>query len=638
MLTIIDPLLVIIAVAVCVHGLLKRSKLWMMGQDGEADKTEGNRLIDLIVDTVIHKRILKDPLPGLMHLAMFAACLVPLLVIIVMQINFLLPDAIGAGFSVILDIIGLIGLVGIIYAAFRRYILRPDRLDDTKAEDALPLIWLFAIIFIGFCIEGLRIEITGQGAATAPVGTVFSLIFAPLGDFNGTLHSLLWRVHFFLVLGMIAVIPYTKFIHIIVSPISVYLRKYGPIGDFSGIDFETAETYGAAKIEEFTKRQLLHLDACLRCGRCQDNCPTHLSEKPLSPKKLIQDLKKNMEDKAAGNFEEGKLVIGDVIDHDTIWACTMCLNCTEHCPVCITTADKTIELRRYLVMTDPNFPSEAQTVFKNMENNSNPWGIGSATRGDWAKELGVPTAAEAESFDILLYTGCAGAFDDRYKKVTIAVSKILQKAGVNFAILGAEESCCGDSARRLGNEYLFDTLAQANVAAFDGYKVKKILTICPHCLNTFKNEYYRYNGNYEVVHHTEFILDLVKSGKIKLNKSEKMKVCYHDSCFLGRYNNIYEQPRELLKSVSGVSLVEMDRNMNKSFCCGAGGGRMWLEEDIGQRINEMRTDQALEKNPDTIATGCPYCLTMLDDGIKAREKQESVKSLDIAEIILNAME
>ena len=238
----------------------------------------------------------------------------------------------------------------------------------------------------------------------------------------------------------------------------------------------------------------------------------------------------------------------------------------------------------------------------------------------------------------LLYTGCSGAFDDRYKKVSIAVSKILHKAGVNFAILGAEESCCGDSARRLGNEYLFDTLAQANVAAFDGYKVKKILTICPHCMNSIKNEYPRYNGNYEVSHHTEFILDLVKSGKIKLNKSENMKVCYHDSCFLGRYNNIYEQPRELLKSVSGVSLVEMDRNMNKSFCCGAGGGRMWLEEDIGQRINEMRTDQALAKNPDIIAIGCPYCLTMLDDGIKAREKQESVKSLDIAEIILNAME
>jgi len=638
MLTIIDPLLVVIAVAVCVTGLVKRSRLWMLGQDGEADKIEGNRLMDLFTDVVFHKHILKDPVPGLMHLAMFAACLIPLLIIIVMQINFLLPETIGAGFSMALDVIGLIGLLGIIYAAFRRYIQKPDRLDDTGPEDAWPLIWLFAIIFIGFCIEGLRIAITGEGASTAPVGAVFAFIFAPLGEFNGTLHSLLWRAHFFLVLGLIAAIPYTKFIHLIVSPINIYLRKYGPIGDFAGIDFETAETYGVANIEEFTKRQLLHLDACIRCGRCQDNCPAYLSEKPLSPKKFIQDLKKNMEDKAAGKFEEGKLVIGDVIDHETIWACTMCLNCTVHCPVFNTTADKTVELRRYLVMTDPNFPSEAQTVFKNMENNSNPWGVGSATRGDWAKDLGVQTAADAESFDILLYTGCAGAFDDRYKKVTIAVTKILQKAGVQFAILGAEEGCCGDSARRLGNEYLFETLAQTNVATFDGYKVKKILTICPHCLNTLKNEYPRYNGNYEVVHHTEFILELIKTGKIQLNKSENRKVCYHDSCFLGRYNNIYDQPRELLKSVSGVSLVEMDRNYDKSFCCGAGGGRMWLEEDIGQRINEMRTDQALDKNPDTIATGCPYCLTMLDDGIKAREKEDAVSCLDISEIILNAME
>jgi Fe-S oxidoreductase len=273
-----------------------------------------------------------------------------------------------------------------------------------------------------------------------------------------------------------------------------------------------------------------------------------------------------------------------------------------------------------------------------MENNSNPWGVGAHTRGDWAKDLGVKTAADGEEFDILLYAGCAGAFDDRYVKVATAVVKILQKAGVKFAILGAEEGCCGDSARRLGNEYLYETLAQTNIEVMKKYKVKKILTLCPHCLNSLKNDYPQYEGNFEVVHHVEFIMDLISKGKIKLIGSQSMKVCYHDSCFLGRYNEIYDPPRNVLQSVKGISLVEMDRNKDKSFCCGAGGGRMWLEEDTGKRINEMRTDQALEKNPDCIATACPYCLTMLDDGIKAREKGESVKNLDIAEIILNAME
>jgi len=638
MLAIIDPLLVITALIICTAGLVRRSRLWMMGQKGDSTDNIGDRIKDFLVNAVGHGRILREAYPGLMHLFIFCACCIPILVIAAVQIRFTWPGALGNSFSLILDIIGALGLLGILLAAYRRYIQKPDRLSDTKREDAVALIWVFAIIFLGFCIEGLRIAITGQGSPWSPVGAVFSYAFAPFGaGFQAGLHALLWRVHMLLVLGLIACIPYTKFLHIITSAANIFLRSYTHPGDFKSIDFETAETYGCSQLEEYTRKQLFDLDACTRCGRCQDNCPAYLSDKPLSPKKLLQDMKAYMEAKGSGAEGAEKALIGDVIEHETIWACTMCMNCTEHCPVFDTTVDKTIELRRYLVMTDPNFPGEAQGVFRNMENNSNPWGVGAHTRADWAKDLGVKPASEGD-FDILLYPGCAGAFDDRYKKVSIAVAKILQKAGVNFAILGTEEGCCGDSARRLGNEYLFETLAQTNVETMNNYSVKKVLAICPHGYNIIKNEYPRYGGNYEVYHHSEFLLDLVRQGNIKLNGSGKMSVCYHDSCFLGRYNNIYDQPRKLLESISGVSLVEMDRSRNRSFCCGAGGGRMWLEEDIGQRINEMRTDQALETNPDTVATACPFCLTMIDDGLKAREKEESVKSLDIAEIILNAME
>ena len=637
MLTIVDPLLIIIALVICITGFVKRSRLWMMGKKGDPIENTCQRIKDLIVNGPGHSRILNDIYPGLMHFFIFFACVIPFIIILCSQSNWILPEFIAIMLSVFLDILGLLGLAAVIFAAFRRYIQKPDRLSDSKNEDLIALVWIFSIIFLGFCIAGLRIRITGADTLASPVGTVFSYIFIPFSThFQASIHSFLWRTHFFLVLILIATLPYTKFIHLITSSANIFLKNYSSPGSFKGIDFETAESYGVANIEEFTRTQLLNLDACIRCGRCQDNCPAYLSDKPLSPKKLLQDLKDHMVQKTSNS--DSRNLIGDVIEHETLWACTMCLSCHTQCPILDTTVDKTIELRRYLVMTEPNFPSEVQAVFKNMENNSNPWGVGAHTRGDWAKDLEVKTASDGDDFDILFYLGCAGAFDDRYKKVAVAITKILQKAGIKFAILGPEEGCCGDSARRLGNEYLFETLAQTNVATMQNYKVKKILTICPHCFNTLKNDYPAYGGEFEVIHHSVFLMDLIQNGKIHLKPSEKMSVCYHDSCFLGRYNDIYDEPRNVLNSISGITIKEMERNMDRSFCCGAGGGRMWMEEDIGKRINEMRTDQALEKQPDAIATACPYCLTMIDDGLKVREKSDSVKSMDIAEFILNAME
>jgi Fe-S oxidoreductase len=282
---------------------------------------------------------------------------------------------------------------------------------------------------------------------------------------------------------------------------------------------------------------------------------------------------------------------------------------------------------------ESRFPTEVQLVFRNMENNSNPWGVGKHLRADWCKDLGVKTLAEDPEVDILYWPGCAGAFDDRNKKVAVAMVKLLKKAGIKFGILGIEEGCCGESARRIGNEYLYKTLVDANVEVLNTYKVKKIVTTCPHCYNTLKNEYSQFGGSYEVIHQTELLDSLIKQGKLKLNGGNNITVTYHDSCLLGRYNQIYEQPRNILTSIPGVRLKEMERTRNRSFCCGGGGGRMWMEEHLGKRINEMRVDQAMDLKPDIIATACPYCLTMLEDGVKTKGLEESVKTLDIAELL-----
>jgi len=295
-------------------------------------------------------------------------------------------------------------------------------------------------------------------------------------------------------------------------------------------------------------------------------------------------------------------------------------------------------MRQYKVLTEADFAGELQLTYRNMENNSNPWGVGSHLRAEWAKELGVKTLAEDPDVEYCFYVGCAGSFDDRGKKVTIAFAKILQAAGVKFGILGTEESCCGDSAMRGGNEYLYQTLAQMNIEAMNGYGVKKVIATCPHGYNALKKDYPHFGGNFEVYHHTEILADLIAKGKISMKKPVNGTYVYHDSCFLGRYNKVYDEPRKVLNAVPGLKLTEMERNLAKSFCCGAGGARMWMEEDIGERINDMRTDQAIAVGADTIAVGCPFCLTMMSDGIKDRKKEESMVSLDIAEIVWKAMD
>jgi Fe-S oxidoreductase/nitrate reductase gamma subunit len=650
-------LLGLIVVLILVYGLVKHIRLWRIGKpENRIDKLL-KRIVSFLLFGLGHKRILKEPYPGIMHLFLFWGFLVLFVgtVLIFVQEDFtklLFGKIFISGnfyliFSFLLDLFGLLAIIGVLLALFRRYVLGPERLDN-KFEDALILIGLLVILLTGFTNEGLRI------ASTSPeferwsfVGWQFSKLFTALGSSGGSaesLHLVSWWIHIILAFGFIGYISYSKLLHLISSPLNQFFRSFSPKGEVAPIlDIENAETFGVAKLSEFTWKQLFDTDACTRCGRCQDNCPAYLSEKPLSPKKVIQDLKDHLvlQGKASSQKEtsedQSPPIAGNVVTEDELWACTTCGACQEACPVFVEVVDKVVDLRRYLVLMESKFAPEVKLFFKNMETNYNPWTIGFATRGDWAKDLKVKIVAEDSDVDYLFWVGCAGSFDERNKKVSRTLVNLLQKAGVNFGILGAEEMCCGETARRMGNEYLAQILMQQQIEVFNKYGIKRIITYCPHCFNTFKNEYARFGGKYEVFHHTEFLWDLIQKKKLKLSTSVEMSVVYHDSCYLGRYNDIYDAPRNLLESIEDTKVSEMKRNKDRSFCCGAGGGRMWMEETLGGRINQMRVEQAVETNASVLATACPYCLTMLGDGIKEKEMEQLISAFDVAELVEKAL-
>ncbi len=661
-------LLMVISMAIFAWGTYSRIKLWRIGQKEERLDNLGLRIKSLVKYGFGHKRILKDSFSGFMHLIIFYGFLMLFIgtAIVAVQADFGLPLLYGKFylfFSLTLDLFGIVALIGILMAAYRRYVKKVDRLENVT-DDAISLTLIFLILITGFMLEGLRMYATSDTwSGWSPVGLLFAnLAEVVLGNrtLAGSVYQIFWWGHLLLAFGFIAYIPYSKLFHILISPANQFLRSFAPKGALVTIDLEDEdiETFGVANIEEFTWKQLMDTDACTRCGRCQDNCPAYLSGKPLSPRKVIQDLKAHLEEKGSilSKLNQGtnsekeipaetaatdeavndilnKSLIGDVISEDTVWSCTTCRSCEEQCPVFVEQIDKTVDLRRNLVLMESSFPPELQATFRNMENNGNPWGVGWANRADWAKELEVPLAEEGEEIEVLYWVGCAGSFDERNKKIASSVVKILQQANIKFAILGTEEKCCGDSARRLGNEYLFQSLAQENIEVLNQYRFKKLLTHCPHCFNTLQNEYSQFGGNYEVIHHSDYIQELIQTNKIQLKEELPCKVTYHDSCYLGRYNDIYSSPRSILKAVPGVELVELNRSRENSFCCGAGGGRMWMEENLGERINVMRTKEAFEKESEIISTACPFCLTMFEDGVKELDSDSSIKVLDLAEIV-----
>ena len=570
---------------------------------------------------------------------------------------YLLQDLFGAGVVIALGV-----------SLYRRWVIKPERLQfcDQQAANLDAGIIISLILILILLLFGERAveyllaqgQTTGYFPRTAFISVALSRGFSGLPEqtLRGW-HTFFWWAHTLVILGFLVYIPFSKHLHLLGAIPNVFFRRFRPLGELTKMDLEdeTVETYGVARIEEFTWKQLLDLYACTECGRCSENCPATLTGKPLSPKETIHHLKKHLLVQGRlllSGREPGKALqtessakelnqalVGDVCLPDEIWSCTTCGNCMEHCPVFIEHIQKYVDMRRYLVLMESSFPPEVQTVLRNWETNSNPWGIAFATRGDWAKGLEVKTLAENPEVEYLYYVGCTGSFDERGKKVTAAMIKLLNRAGVSFGILGAEEKCCGETARRIGNEYLFQSMAAELAETINGYGIRKIIATCPHGYNCLKNEYPQLGGNWEVYHHTEFLARLLGEGRLRPRRRLDKRLTFHDSCYLGRYNGMYDEPRSLLRSIPGLRLEEMERHRAKSFCCGAGGGRMWMEETLGiKKINEARTDQALSLEPELIAVSCPFCTIMLEDGLKAREMEQTVRVYDIAELLVQALE
>lgn len=699
-------LLFLVVVACFVFFFYRRYRLWKLGTPKELQGSVKERLLGAVADVFTQRRVVREKGPGIMHLTIFWGMLFCILAttFVALQADFGLQILYGDFYlyfiSLAVDLAGFVCIVGVIIALVRRLGKFNKNLENEPA-DVLMLVLLLVILVTGFVTEGLRIVGTNDPwAYWSPIGYVFSLMFENLDEGALSLaHQITWWAHMGLAFAFLATFTYTKMVHALFIPGNAYFRSLEAKGTLDPIDFEDEdlETMGVRCLEEFTWKDIYDTQACIRCGRCQANCPAFLSEKELSPKNLIQNMRassekrgsillntvsqeeldelkeweeaqtasaklnesvpeeKTKEDNSPSEDERKKYaqikkrakkpvrteeqeemldrpVVGEVISEDALWQCTTCRSCAEQCPARIDQPEKILKLRTYQVSMESAFPSEAQQAFRNMETNGNPWGIGWQKRADWTKDLDVPTLEENPDAEYVYWPGCSGAFDARSRKVATAFVSLLKEAGVNFAIIGNAEKCCGDSARRLGNEYVYYLLASENIETLNSYGVKKIVTQCPHCMHVLSVDYPQMGGNYEVIHHSQLLADLVSQGKLHPSKCDFDTVTYHDSCYLGRYHDIFEQPRDVLKS-TGAQIVEMNRNHSRSFCCGAGGGHMWLEEKEGSRINNMRAQQALDTKAEALVTACPFCLTMLSDGIAAQDKRIPVK--DMAEILLD---
>lgn len=565
------------------------------------------------------------------------------------------PDEIlGVPYIFLRDVFEITVFVMVLVAGFRRLVLRPERI--TLSWDAALILSLIGMLMLtDFLYNGAMVA---MGVET---GEAYSFMAAFMGNLLGgmsreglqTLANVSWWVHMADLLFFLAYLPISKHFHVVTSAFNVYFSNLEPSTlPHMDLEDEELESFGVSQIEQFDWKDILDIYTCTECGRCQAACPAYATEKPLSPKKVNEDMRHHLFEKTPMILQmandlnngkeapewEGQSLVGEVIAEETIWSCTTCKACEEACPLFIDFIDRFVEMRRSLVLEESRFPAELTNIFKNLENSGNPWGIAPDDRELWTEGLKVPKIRDVDGeVEYLIFVGCAGAFDQRSQKTLQSMVQILNTAGVNYAILGKEETCTGDPARRSGNEYLYQMMAEQNIETLNSKSFKKVITSCPHCYNSIRNEYPQLGGNFEVIHHTEVIRDLLKAGKLQLNNSIDKTITYHDSCYLGRHNDIYDAPREVLSAIPGVKLEEMPRSRNKGFCCGAGGGRMWLEEDK-PRVNQNRVDEAAnETNANLVSTACPFCSIMVDDGIKETGRQEQLETQDIAQLVAQSL-
>ena len=694
-------LLLIVGLAIFIRTMAKKTRLLMALEPVDRANHIRDRIKNLVILAIGQKRLVgrkKERASGLMHAFIFWGFCVLLIRSLTLygegfvhgyQLPFLGDQYIlGYLYIAIKDIMEAIVLLMVIYAIIRRAMLKPERLHNTwEAYFVLGMIGVLMISDLFY--DGARYNMImnyhnpenlhffnnpqfGSEFIWTPVSvgaaTVISRISA---DALGVTMVCMFWLHIITQLIFLNFLPLGKHFHVITALPNVFFKKLGyPHQKTKLLDLEDEaawedETLGINHIHQLNWKQGLDLYTCTECGRCKEVCPTYTTDKPLNLHDFNDKLKLELFDNADNIIKRARLsagikhaddpdqidkikekmaglnskkqLVGDVIDPDTLWACTTCRACEEVCPVTIEHVPRIMAMRQGQTLMAETYPKELNPALKGLERNGNPWGIGYDKRADWANGLDVKLMADDSDVDYLLWVGCAGSFDDRTKKVSTSLVKILQKADVDFAILGVEEKCTGDFARRVGNEMLYQMMAQENIETLNNYKVKKIIAACPHCLNTLKQEYPQMGGHYHVIHHSVFIEGLIREGKITLNKSMEGSLTYHDPCYLGRYNSIYDQPRSILRSLSKGGFKELDRRGRESFCCGAGGGRMWMEETIGKRINLERAEEIVGKKVENVAVGCPFCLTMLEDGMKELNKEEEVKTLDIAELVANSL-
>ncbi len=613
-------------------------------------------IVHLIWQQCQFKNLSKQDRAGMGHMFMvwgFLLFVIYYFFFIIIGSGFGVSDAmehspVYAVYTWIMDIAAPFIMLGALWGIVRRYLIRPLRLEGYQTFEAMLI--LFTVLIHPITHLGkIATQIAaghppaGLGFPTPPLSTIFSQIYTA-GASLEIWHSVWFWSHWGFVLFVMVIIGYTRYLHIIAAILNDLLSTPPPRGIPRRINLEEEATFGVNRIDGFTRKQLLDLYACVEPGHCQEVCPAHITGKPLNPRSVIKDLKLNLLTNGPRLLKNKEPLLPLIaenregsVSEEVVWECTTCGACMEVCPVKIEHVRHIIDMRRNLVQLQAKFPDELRNLFENIEQRSNPWGIAPSERVKWASDIAAKSFSATET-EFLLYVGCAGAFDARNRRTTLAVVDILKAAGVSWGILGKDELCCGDSLRRLGNEYIFDRIAQKNVELFAQKGVKKIITQCPHCYSTFKHDYRQYGVQWEVHHHTEFIYQLLQDGKLKMDQVTGLgKLVFHDSCYLGRYNQIYEAPRRVIAAVTGHMPMELDRNHGRSFCCGGGGGRMWLEERVGQLINVARVEEALKKDPETICVCCPYCMTMFEDGLKDKNLEGKIQVFDLAEVTARAL-
>ena len=657
--TVFFGLLVLLSVVAFVYSMSRRVRVLLATTPENRFDRIGERIGKTIEYAFLQKRMFRDLYAGTFHIFLFTGFVVLLVRTIALVVEGVVPGFVllsgapGDAYTLAKDVFEVLVLVGVAMAVARRAFARPRRLDLTA--DAWFILFLIALLIVtDLLAEGAKVALSGEPPSPwAPaVAAVAGMLRGLAPEALQSIYSVSWWTHLVDILFFGNYLPYSKHFHIITSVPNVFFMKLEPMGRLGTPDLEASERFGVSRVEDLSWKSVLDGYTCTECGRCRVVCPTALTGKPLDPKVFIGDVRDAVREatpevlaassgRGNGNGAAGeprRELIGGWLAEETIWACTTCGFCTSACPVFIIPAvDKIVEMRRHLVLERADFPKEMQTAFRGMETNGNPWGIAAAARADWVADLPVLTMAEAENrhVEVLFWVGCAGSYEDRAKRVSKAIVEILNEAGVSFAILGTEETCNGDSARRMGNEYLFQMLAQQNVETLNGYDVKKIVTNCPHCYNCIGAEYPAFGGNYEVMHATELVAQLVSEGRIRLTESVPETVSYHDACYLGRYNDVYEAPRRILRAIPGVELKELPRTCEKGLCCGAGGGRMWMEEKLGTRINQERMKEIEAAGTGAVGLSCPFCMIML--GNAKDEIAATTTPYDVLELARRAM-